>query len=97
MGSLVQAHPEAQARLFRSNIRDSLFWFCPINIAEVLVSRKNIGEEIVILNEGVFSCKYLRERMQCTAGTDAVHCGNGCSALRGRMQCTAGAVAVHCV
>ena len=46
MGSLVQAHPEAQARLFRSNIRDSLFWFCPINIAEVLVSRKNIGEEM---------------------------------------------------
>ena len=48
MGSLVQAHPEAQARLFRSNIRDSLFWFCPINIAEVLVSRKNIGEEMML-------------------------------------------------
>ena len=34
-------------------------------------------------------CKYLRERlhilawrMQCTARTDAVHCGDGCSALR---------------
>ena len=82
MGSLVQAHPEAQARLFRSDIRDSLFWFCPINIAEVLVSRKNIGEEIVILNEGVFSCKYLQGRLQVLAGTDAVHCEDGCSALR---------------
>ena len=81
MGSLVQAHPEAQARLFRSNIRDSLFWFCPINIAEVRVSRKNIGEENVILNEAVFSCKYLQGRLQVLAGTDAVHCGGGCSAL----------------
>ena len=34
-------------------------------------------------------CKYVRERlqvlvwrMQCTARTDAVHCGSGCSALR---------------
>ena len=34
-------------------------------------------------------CTYLRERlhvlawrMQCTARTDAVHCGGGCSALR---------------
>ena len=34
-------------------------------------------------------CKYLRERMQCTARTVAVHCGDGCSALRGRLQCTA--------
>ena len=40
--------------------------------------------------------KYLRERlhvlawrMQCTARTDAVHCGSGCSALQGRLQCTA--------
>ena len=96
MGSLVQAHPEAQARLFRSNIRDSLFWFCPINIAEVLVSRKNIGEEIVILNEGVFSCKYLQGRLQVLAGMVASTCGNGCSALRERMQCTARTDAVHC-
>ena len=105
MGSLVQAHPEAQARLFRSNIRDSLFWFCPINIAEVRVSRKKRGSRNFgsvekawgrFLNEGVFpastykdGCKYLRERMQVLAGTDAVHCGGGCSALRGRLQCTA--------
>ena len=27
--------------------------------------------------------------MQCTAGTDAVHCKGGCSALQGRLQCTA--------
>ena len=39
----------------------------------------------------------LQGRMQCTARTDAVHCGDGCSALRGRLQCTAGTVAVHCV
>ena len=37
------------------------------------------------------------EKRQCTARTDAVHCGDGCSALRERLQCTAGAVAVHCV
>ena len=112
MGSLVQAHPEAQARLFRSDIRDSLFWFCPINIAEVRVSRKKRGSRNFgsvekawgrFLNEGVFpastykdGCKYLRERMQVLAGTDAVHCGGGCSALRGRLQCTAGTDAVHC-
>ena len=29
------------------------------------------------------------EKRQCTARTDAVHCGDGCSALRGRLQCTA--------
>ena len=29
------------------------------------------------------------EKMQCTARTDAVHCGDGCSALRERLQCTA--------
>ena len=96
MGSLVQAHPEAQARLFRSDIRDSLFWFCPINIAEVRVSRKNIGEEIVILNEGVFSCKYLQGRLQVLAGMVASTCGNGCKYLRERMQCTARTDAVHC-
>ena len=96
MGSLVQAHPEAQARLFRSNIRDSLFWFSPINIAEVRVSRKNIGEENVILNEAVFSCKYLQGRLQVLAGMVASTCGNGCSALRERMQCTARTDAVHC-
>ena len=27
-------------------------------------------------------CKRLREKMQCTARTDAVHCRSGCSALR---------------
>ena len=27
-------------------------------------------------------CTYLREKRQCTARTDAVHCGSGCSALR---------------
>ena len=31
----------------------------------------------------------LQGRMQCTARTDAVHCGSGCSALQGRLQCTA--------
>ena len=31
----------------------------------------------------------LQGRMQCTAGTVAVHCGDGCSALRERLQCTA--------
>ena len=31
----------------------------------------------------------LQGRMQCTARTDAVHCGDGCSALRERLQCTA--------
>ena len=31
----------------------------------------------------------LQGRMQCTAGTVAVHCGSGCSALRERLQCTA--------
>ena len=41
-------------------------------------------------------CKRLREKMQCTARTDAVHCRSGCSALQERLQCTAGAVAVHC-
>ena len=50
---------------------------------------QNIGEEIVILNEGVFSCKYLQGRLQVLAGTDASTYGNGCSALRGRLQCTA--------
>ena len=30
-----------------------------------------------------------RGQMQCTAGTDAVHCKDGCSALRERLQCTA--------
>ena len=34
-------------------------------------------------------CTYLREKRQCTAGTDAVHCKGGCSALRERLQCTA--------
>ena len=29
------------------------------------------------------------EKRQCTARTDAVHCGDGCSALRERLQCTA--------
>ena len=57
---------------------------------------QNIGEEIVILNEGVFSCKYLQGRLQVLAGTVASTYGNGCSALLERMQCTAGAVAVHC-
>ena len=27
-------------------------------------------------------CKRLREKMQCTARTDAVHCRGGCNALR---------------
>ena len=37
----------------------------------------------------IVSCKRLQERMQCSARTDAVQCGDGCSAVRGRMQCTA--------
>ena len=54
-------------------------------------------------NEGLFSRKYLRGRLQVLAGKvanisveEAVHCEDGCSALRGRMQCTAGTDAVHC-
>ena len=35
------------------------------------------------------SGKNMREKMQCTARTDAVHCKGGCSALRERLQCTA--------
>ena len=31
----------------------------------------------------------LAGRMQCTARTDAVHCGGGCSALQERLQCAA--------
>ena len=31
----------------------------------------------------------MREKMQCTAMADAVHCKDGCSALRERLQCTA--------
>ena len=31
---------------------------------------------------------YLREKRQCTARTDAVHCGSGCSALRLRCRKT---------
>ena len=61
-----------------------------------LMSRKNIGEENVILNEGVFSCKYLQGRLQVLAGMVASTCGNGCKYLRERMQCTARTDAVHC-
>ena len=34
-------------------------------------------------------CKRLREKRQCTARADAVHCGIGCSALQEGLQCTA--------
>ena len=60
------------------------------------------GEEI--LNNGVFSRKYLQGRSQVLAGKvacisveDAVHCKDGCSALQERLHCTAGTVALHCV
>ena len=35
------------------------------------------------------SGKNMREKMQCSARADAVHCKGGCSALRERLQCTA--------
>ena len=39
------------------------------------------------------SGKNMREKMQCTARTDAVQCKGGCSALRERLQCTASEMA----
>ena len=64
--------------------------------------REIVGEGEEILNNGVFSRKYLQGRlqvlagkvacvwrMQCTARTDALHCRSGCTALQGRLQCTA--------
>ena len=44
-----------------------------------------------LLFRGIPSPMYfqLRRKRQCTARTDAVHCGDGCSALRERLQCTA--------
>ena len=39
------------------------------------------------------SGKNMREKMQCSARTDAVHCKGGCSALRERLQCTASEMA----
>ena len=59
------------------------------------LSRKITWERF--LNGAYLRRTYLQGQMHVLAGTDAVHCGNGCSALRERLQCTAGAVAVHCV
>ena len=39
------------------------------------------------------SGKNMREKMQCSARTDAVQCKGGCSALRERLQCTASEMA----
>ena len=39
------------------------------------------------------SGKNMREKMQCSARTDAVQCKGGCSALRERVQCTASEMA----
>ena len=33
-------------------------------------------------NTQLFSRSALQERLQCTAGAVAVHCGSGCSALQ---------------
>ena len=41
------------------------------------------------LNEGAFSSKRLRERMQSFAWADAKLCVGGCKALRWHMQCFA--------
>ena len=39
------------------------------------------------------SGKNMREKMQCSARTDAVQCKGGCTALRERLQCTASEMA----
>ena len=58
--------------------------------------REIVGEGEEILNNGVFSRKYVQGRSQVRAGMVASTCGKGCmcvcggcSALQGRMQCTA--------
>ena len=58
--------------------------------------REIVGEGEEILNNGVFSRKYLQGRAQVRARMVASTCGKGCmcvcggcSALQGRMQCTA--------
>ena len=40
-----------------------------------------------LLNEGAFSHKHLRWRLQCFALADAMLCVGGCNALRWRLQC----------
>ena len=72
--------------------------------------REIVGEGEEILNNGVFSRKYVQGRSQVRAGMVAstcgkgcmcveyaVHCKDGCSALQERLHCTAGTVALHCV
>ena len=51
----------------------------------------------IILNEGAFSSKALRRRMQSFAWADAKLCVGGCKALRGRLQSFAWTVAKLCV
>ena len=56
---------------------------------------ENMGKGF--LNEGAFSSKRLRERMQSFAWADAKLCVGGCKALRGRLQSFALAHAMLCV
>ena len=55
---------------------------------------ENMGKGF--LNEGAFSSKRLRERMQSFAWADAKLCVGGCKALRGRLQSFALAHAMLC-
>ena len=50
-----------------------------------------------LLNEGAFSHKHLRWRLQCFALAVAMLCVGGCNALRWRLQCFALAIAMLCV
>ena len=50
-----------------------------------------------LLNEGAFSHKHLRWRLQCFALADAMLCVGRCNALRWRLQCFALAIAMLCV
>ncbi len=50
-----------------------------------------------ILNEGAFSHKHLRWRLQCFALAVAMLCIGRCNALRWRLQCFALAIAMLCV
>ena len=50
-----------------------------------------------LLNEGAFSHKHLRWRLQCFALADAMLCVGSCNALRWQLQCFALADAMLCV
>ena len=82
--------------------RDLIAFYVEDQIISILVqpinwfSRKTRGEGIHVLARMVArtcgdGCTYLREKRQCTAGTDAVHCNRSRSALQPPLQCTASA------